>query len=173
MSGEKKIIFDHCNYVDADDFKEIIEDWYGIDFDNVNDNDKWNCILSLEEQNYEIEKENIQGVIGNSRLICMNIAGKLDSRLAGGFIAEDLQDAIGQISGNGVGDIGFYETDEEGLHMTFTQYDDVHDVCIHAITDAGEQYNADNERNFDISLEEADEILFSDETYSTKIYVIS
>lgn len=172
MSNEKKVIFDHWNYIDADDFKESIEEWYGMNFDDISDDDKWRYLSTIEEQDYDCEKESIQSVIGNARLICMGVASVWNGNFAGGFIAENLQDAIGQIAGSSAGDIGFYETNEDGLHMTFTHHDGTHDVCVHAITDAGEQYIEDNEYNYELSDVERDATLFTNEAYSSKIYVI-
>lgn len=154
--NETKWIFDHWNFVDPDEWKEQICDFYEIDedgYDDLSDKEKYHVLSIYEEDYYEDEKSNIQALIGDNKLLCVGYAELWNGAAPGGYIADNLQDAINQLRGSDYGDIGFYqgnEPDDKDLHMTFTHHDGTNDVVVRILTDDGldlveeEEYNYDN-----------------------------
>lgn len=180
LDPNKQIIFDHWSYVDPDDWRDTIIDYYedgrfeddaddDEKWDNITDEEKWAFLAEQENIDYDDEKANLQSVIGDARLIVLGTAGLWYGNSEGGFIAQDLQDAIDQLRGRDDGDIGFYEDAEDGLHITFAHHDGTHDVTVKTITDAGERYREDNYYNYDLSQEELERTLFTAPKYSELI----
>lgn len=158
----KRWLFDHWNYIDPDeaDWREAICQFYGIkdsEFDDLTDEQKYACLSEYEENDYEDEKSNIQAVVGDDKILCVGSAQVWNGTLEGGYIAENVQDAIDQLRGRDYGDIGWYEDTEEGqLHMTFTHHDGTNDVIMYRLTSDGWDFAYENEYNYDDPLSDRD-----------------
>lgn len=164
----KRWLFDHWNYLDAEDFREMIEEDFGCPLDEISDDERWQWLSRIEEEDYEEEKSNIQSVIGTDRIIANGTAGLWNGSFEGGFTAANIQDAIDKIRGNTSGDIGFYVDDDGELHMTFAHHDGTHDVTLRTITDAGEEYIDDME--YELAEQDIERDVFNG--YSAKIDVL-
>lgn len=180
--SERITIFDYWNYVDPEEWRDEIIDYYddgrfedGADaddkWDSISDDEKWHFLAQEQELIYEDEKANLQSAIGESRLVCQGTAGVWNGTFEGGFIAGDLQDAISQLRGQDYGEIGFYQEDGQ-LHITFTHHDGTHDIIARTITSAGEEWLADNAYNYDISDWEQEATIFGSDEYSRPISIV-
>lgn len=167
----KKWIYDHWNYIDPDEWKDAICDYYEIGIDgygDLSDEEKYRVLAFYEETDYEDEKANIQAVIGDAKVIANGTAGLWNGTFEGGFLADDLQDAIHRISGNTSGDIGFYVDEDGELHMTFSHHDGTHDVVLRAVTSEGCDYIDDME--YELAEQDIERDVFNG--YSMKIDVL-
>lgn len=167
----KRWLFDHWNYLDIEDFRDGVMATYGVEPSELDEDEAWRYLAIVEEQDYEDEKQNIQSVIGDEKIIAYGTAGVWNGSFEGGFIADNLQDAIDKIRGNDYGDIGFYVDDDNELHMTFSHHDGTHDLILHAITDAG--YDYIDEMEYELAEQDIERDVFRTPEYSMKIDMLA
>lgn len=167
---EKKAIFDHDNYIGGEEWDSELEEWFGRPVDEIDDSEKWAHLAELEESDYDNAKEEISAAIGGRKLVCLGTAEVWTGTKQGGFVAEDLLDAINHLQGRDYGYIGFYEQDGE-LHIAFQHHDGTHDVVARALTDAGQDFIDEHEYDYDMSEWDMEKRLFDDAALSEPINV--
>lgn len=144
-----KRIFDHWDYVDPDDWADDISEMLAVDWSDLSEDEQWREVADLEEFAYEDVKQDLSEMIGDRKILCVGYADRWNGKVAGGYVADDLQDAIDELRGRDSGDIGWYEDEDGELHMTFTHHDGTSDVIMRAVTVDGSEALYDNEHDYD------------------------
>lgn len=168
--SEKNVLFDHDNYISDEEWAESLTEWFGRPLDEIEDDEKWEYLARVEEDDYDTVKDEIARAIGGAKLIAQGTAQVWTGSYPGGFIAQDLQDAINHTQGRDYGYIGFYEQDGD-LHMTFQHHDGTHDVVLRAITESGQDFIDEHEYDYEMAEWDLEKHLFADEGLSVPISV--
>lgn len=148
--SDKTVLFDHDNYIDDNEWNEVLIEAFDRPIEEISDDEKWNYLYALEESDYNDIVSELDKAIDGRRLICQGTAQVWNGSAQGSFIAEDLRDAIDHLQGRDSGYIGFYEEDKD-LHITFQHHDGTHDVIARVITEAGQDFIDEHEYDYDMS----------------------
>lgn len=168
MSNEKIILFSHWNYIDPDEWKETIEDWYDEDYDEISDDDKWQYLANEEDTAYEDLKAELEAVVGNHSIVCIGTVGRWDGTYEGGFLAENVQEVFNKVSGR---DMGYFDVfiEEGELNVSFTHHDGTNTVVARILTDAGQEYIWSEIDEWEVDTSETHRILFESDEYSSPL----